>query len=177
MSDRAFAYAAPLSLAARYDAPMPSRQVDDPELLLAVLQRHSLACPVCGYDVRRLERPQCPECGSRLNLHLGSPDLKLHHLVAAIVGPALGLGFNANIGLMLAVQMLRGVSVRPAVSWALVYSAATSLVLLAVIVLIVTGRRRFLSWRRGRQQLVAVMLVFIALACAGGMIFFAVAAW
>lgn len=80
---------------------MPDDHVDDPELLLGVLERHTLACPVCRYDVRSLKRPVCPECGARLRLRLGSPDLRVHHLIAAVVGLAVGLGFNANIGLML----------------------------------------------------------------------------
>ncbi len=149
---------------------MPASQVDDPELLLAVLAQHSLACPVCGYDVRSLKRPACPECGARLRLRLGSPDLRIHHLIAGLVGLALGLGFTANIGLMLTVQIIRGAGPSSGITGAAVYAAATSVILLTLLIATVRARQRFLSWRGQRQRIASLGLILLSIACAFGMI-------
>ena len=153
---------------------MPAHQVDDPELLLALLAQHSLACPVCGYDVRSLKRPVCPECGARLRLSLGSPDLRIHHLIAGLVGLAIGLGFTANVGLMLAVQIIRGAGSGPGITGAAVYAAATSAILLTLLIATARARHRFLSWRGQRQRIASLGLILLSIACAFGMIMFLV---
>ncbi len=149
---------------------MPVDQVDDTELVLAVLQRHALACPVCGYDVRSLKRPVCPECGAKLRLRLGSPDLRLHHLIAALVGLAIGLGFNANVGLMLAVQLIRGVGPGSGVAGAAAYAGATSAILLTLLIVTARARRRFLSWRGRRQRIVSLGFISLSVVLAFGMV-------
>lgn len=52
---------------------------DEPEagqqdLLLAFLAEHDAPCPACGYNLRQLSRPVCPECGLSLKLSVGSDE-------------------------------------------------------------------------------------------------------
>lgn len=54
---------------------MPS----DTELLAAYLTDRDVSCPTCGYSLRGLTHPRCPECGRGLSLRLqalgpGPPD-------------------------------------------------------------------------------------------------------
>ncbi len=151
---------------------MATHQVDDPELLLSMLAQHSLACPVCAYDVRSLNRPVCPECGARLRLSLGSPDLRIHHLIASLVGLALGLGFTANIGTMLAVQIVRGVG--SGVTGAVVYATVTSVILLTLLIATARARHRFVSWSGKRQLIASLAFILFSIACAFGMVMFLV---
>ena len=54
------------------------------ELLLEFLREHDAACPVCGYNLRALTRPICPECGQELVLAVGAARLRLGWLFAAL---------------------------------------------------------------------------------------------
>ena len=63
------------------------------ELLKQLLALREIPCPVCGYNLRAIESDKCPECGAKLDLRVGSSDLKLGLWIAAILAIALPLGF------------------------------------------------------------------------------------
>ena len=63
------------------DEPMTNRAQD---MLLDFLREHDAACPVCGYNLRALTRPICPECGNELVLTVGAARLRLGWLLAAV---------------------------------------------------------------------------------------------
>ncbi len=54
-------------------------------LLLEYLSSNDAPCPLCGYNVRGLTRPVCPECRHRLRLTVGVSDVSLKWFLAAIV--------------------------------------------------------------------------------------------
>lgn len=54
------------------------------QLLVEFLESNDAACPVCGYNVRRLTRPVCPECRHRLHLTVGASDVALRWFLAMI---------------------------------------------------------------------------------------------
>lgn len=54
------------------------------ELLLEFLRDHDAACPVCGYNVRALTKPICPECKQELVLTVGVTRLGLGWLLSAV---------------------------------------------------------------------------------------------
>lgn len=62
-------------------APPTSRAQD---LLLEFLREHEAPCPVCGYNLKSLTRPFCPECGQALVLSVGTVGLRLRWLLAAV---------------------------------------------------------------------------------------------
>ena len=45
--------------------------MQDVDRLLEFLADRDVACPVCGYNLRALTRPQCPECRQDLVLTVG----------------------------------------------------------------------------------------------------------
>jgi hypothetical protein len=53
-------------------------------MLLEFLQEHDAECPVCGYNVRALTRPICPECKQHLTLTVGAENLRMGWLFAAV---------------------------------------------------------------------------------------------
>lgn len=61
-------------------APTPRAQ----ELLLEFLREHEAGCPVCGYNLKALTRPVCPECGQDLVLRVGAGRLRLGWLLVAV---------------------------------------------------------------------------------------------
>lgn len=54
------------------------------ELLLDFLRDHDAACPVCGYNLKALTRPVCPECKHDLVLTVGAARLRIGWLLAAV---------------------------------------------------------------------------------------------
>ncbi len=53
-------------------------------MLLDFLRDHDAPCPVCGYNVRALTRPICPECAQELVLTVGAARLRLGWLLTAV---------------------------------------------------------------------------------------------
>lgn len=54
------------------------------DMLLAFLREHEAPCPLCGYNLKSLTRPVCPECGQELVLSVGLARLRLGWLLAAL---------------------------------------------------------------------------------------------
>jgi hypothetical protein len=53
-------------------------------MLFEFLREHDAACPVCGYNLKTLTRPICPECGQELVLAVGAAQLRFGWLLAAL---------------------------------------------------------------------------------------------
>jgi hypothetical protein len=53
-------------------------------MLLAFLREHEAPCPVCGYNLKALVRPVCPECGQELVLAVGAARVRMGWLLAAV---------------------------------------------------------------------------------------------
>jgi hypothetical protein len=69
------------------------------ELLLNFLSDHDADCPVCGYNLKALTRPVCPECRQDLELTVGATRLRIGWLFAA-VAPGFFSGVAAVFGLI-----------------------------------------------------------------------------
>ena len=52
----------------------PTPQLDDDAALLDFVATRDMACPACGYNLRMLNTPSCPECGLPLKLTVGSDE-------------------------------------------------------------------------------------------------------
>lgn len=52
----------------------PASERDDTEHLLGFVASRDVPCPACGYNLRMLSKPICPECGLALKLTVGSDE-------------------------------------------------------------------------------------------------------
>jgi hypothetical protein len=138
------------------------------DLLLEFLREHDAPCPVCGYNLRALTRPICPECRHELALTVGAARPRLAWLLAAVAP-----GFFSGIAaLFLLVPIVLRVVVGDG-RW------STALIVLdlfgwssgVLAIIIATRRMRFIAQPRTRQQWwavtiwavhVAALLLFIA---------------
>lgn len=57
------------------------------------LRGHSAPCPSCEYDLRDLTSDICPECGTRLRLHLGRNDPVSRNWLTGFAILLINLGF------------------------------------------------------------------------------------
>jgi DNA-directed RNA polymerase subunit RPC12/RpoP len=68
--------------------------VGETELLVAYLRDRDVDCPSCGYNVRNLTSPRCPECGEALVMQLRLAEPKQKMMITGLVGLSAGLGFS-----------------------------------------------------------------------------------
>ena len=65
---------------------MPQPLVHDADaLLLQFVESRDIACPRCGYNLRDLSQPRCPECEEQLTLSVGVARLHFGWYLIAII--------------------------------------------------------------------------------------------
>jgi hypothetical protein len=144
-----------------------TRDESSSALLRRFLEQHDAPCPVCGYSLRNLTSERCPECGARLELRVGSMDLRIGKWIALVLAFALpaGLGLLPVAVIWTYVYLVGGLHELDEVisnSWPLLLLGLFSGGLLWVAI---AARRRFwsLSSRRQTRWLLAGMVVSILL--------------
>jgi hypothetical protein len=70
--------------------------VDEAAHLLAYLSGRDVSCPLCGYNLRDLTRPVCPECRHELVLSVGVSELRFGWLLVT-VAPSMFSGIAATL--------------------------------------------------------------------------------
>ena len=124
-------------------------------MLLDFLQEHDAACPLCGYNVRALTRPVCPECKQELTLTVGMARLGMGWLFAALA-PGFFSGIAACFVLVpITGQLLFGNQSPPILIIALDLFGWCSGVF---AILLARRRHMFLALPRARQRWVALMI-------------------
>ncbi len=88
--------------------PTPTGETDDVARLLSFLDDRDVDCPLCGYNLRDLTRPQCPECRQELLLTVGVTRPKFLWFLLA-VAPCTFSGIAAGLLLIpMIIQPLSG---------------------------------------------------------------------
>jgi hypothetical protein len=130
-------------------------------MLLDFLREHDAPCPVCGYTLRMLSRPICPECGHELVLTVGAARLRIGWLLAA-VAPGFFSGIAAFFVLVMIVGRLvfgdglmsPGLNVLDAFGWC---SAIFAIIL-------ASKHKRFIAQPRARQILWTLIIWIVHVA-------------
>ena len=142
-------------------APAPGTQtapMDADGLLLAFVRDRDAACPRCGYNVRNLTKPVCPECEEPLLLKVGGRTYPVRWLLAT-VAPGIFTGVTA--GVMVVVFLIVGPP--PFVPLGVILTGSFFLVSAAVAGAIIIWNRRFVWQPQPRQVMWAVLLWVIHL--------------
>lgn len=71
--------------------------VSTDDRLIAHLATSDPPCPVCGFNLRNITKPRCPECGAILELAVAAPNKKLAPFTFAVVSLGMGLGFDGVV--------------------------------------------------------------------------------
>jgi hypothetical protein len=95
----------------------PAPPPTDADLLRVFLATRDEKCPRCGYNLRMLLAPICPECGDALVLRVGLENPRPAPLIVGLIGHSLGTGLNSLMIVFATVQLLRG----RAPSWPEIY--------------------------------------------------------
>jgi hypothetical protein len=134
---------------------------DAREMLLAFLRQHESPCPVCGYNLKALTRPVCPECGQELVLAVGAARLRFGWLFAA-VAPGFFSGIAAVFVLVPIVIVTFVAKIRPPLRFIAVDAFGWCSGVLAI--LLAANRLRFIAQPIARQrwQALAIWLAHVA---------------
>lgn len=153
-----------------YDVQRMSDQTpSDPKPLLDHLRERDEPCPTCGYNLRALREPKCPECGSGLALTVGV----VHPYVVPWACIVLCTGITAGVGLLLVLFAVRtGGLPRMGVSrdnfgrlyqGALLYFIST----IPLVPIMVLSRVPFLRLNHARQRNVAILVAGVTIVTLG----------
>ena len=142
------------------DAPLQER------LLCELLAHTDQACPRCGYLLRGLRRPYCPECGDELRLTIALAEPRLAGYIALLAAWSVGLGSSGLFG---AIALLEA----PSHWWSsLCGRLLMTLLLLSAASLAATiiGRRRIRRLPPRTQLMLALLSGALVLAFALGIV-------
>ncbi|MEL6396363.1 MAG: hypothetical protein AAFQ71_10230 [Planctomycetota bacterium] len=128
-----------------------TQQGEEKARLAGWLADHDEPCPNCGYGLRGVPEPVCPECSAPIRLGVVAPHMRFGPWAVAMLGPALALGFDGVIVLLTTWQLIitggLPTEVEP-LYWGLV--ALGGLCLLG-IALLISRRARWMALDPGRQ--------------------------
>ncbi len=112
------------------------------------LAGRDVPCPVCRYNLRGCDGAACPECGARLDLRVGSIDLRLGPWLLCVLALAVPMGFSGICGL----AALNGW--RQSTLWSgrdyLIMGGLWALTIACGVALLVISKRRARFLRRSR---------------------------
>jgi hypothetical protein len=146
----------------------PPRTEDD--LLAEFLQQREVLCPVCGYNLRGVRSIMCPECGARLDLRIGSIDLRLKYWLTSVLAIAIPLGFTTVMSLVAFVAMMLGEFSNDN-DWTMAISAwLPTAGLVVLLTTLICKRQRFLRQPKPSQRWL-MTLTFAAGIILGGVFF------
>lgn len=144
------------------------------QMLLEFLREYDAPCPVCGYNVRALTRPVCPECKQELTLTVGAARLRIGWLFAA-VAPGFFSGIAAIFVLVpIFGRLLLGDGVLMPLPIAMdVFGWCSGI----FAIILVRKRNRFLALPIARQRWLALIMWLIHIGALGlailiGVVFF-----
>lgn len=85
--------------------PQSDEWSEDDAMLLEFIRQRDAPCPLCGYNLRSLTRPYCPECRQHLRLTVGVSNLRLAPMLVA-AAPGIFSGIAAGVLLVVGMVVL-----------------------------------------------------------------------
>ena len=128
------------------------------ELLQAWLSSRDVPCPVCGYNLRSIEAARCSECGAKLDLRVGSTDLKIGLWLVGVLALTLPLGFIGLLALFALPMVLSGAG-RGMGSSILAITTVMSVGYVVLLWRLIRRRKKFWSKRREAQKASVVLYI------------------
>ena len=139
-------------------SPEPEQLTDADRMLLDFVRDRDVACPSCGYNVRNLTKPVCPECEEPLVLKVGGKTYPVRWLLAT-VAPGIFTGVTA--GVMAVTLLIMGPP--NFVSLGVIFTGIFFIASAALAVVLIIWNKRFIRQPQPRQIMWAVLLWVIHL--------------
>ncbi len=135
--------------------------ISEAELLHVWLSSRDVPCPICGYSLRSIESATCPECGARLDVRVGSTDLRIGLWLVGVIALTLAFGFVGFFTIFIMVPaMMTGFAMDH-----LVFVAITTGMMVGYMLLLrrlIRRRQKFWSKPRTGQKLDVALYLLAA---------------
>jgi len=128
---------------------------DEAHFLIGWLRERDVECPGCGYNLRNLTQPSCPECREPLRLVVSLEPTRFLTLVAA-VAPSIFAGLFAGVLLFMIV-------IHPGAPWQIVTATVFGVISGLATLALLAGRQRYLKMSRAAQIGWATTIWFVHL--------------
>ena len=143
---------------------MTSENQRETELLQAWLSSRDVPCPICGYNLRSIEAANCPECGAKLDLRVGSTDLRIGLWLVGVISLTFPLGFMGLFMIIYVLPLVLSGAGRGATLLLSIYVAIPTVISVWYVLLLwrlIRGRKKFWSKPRNAQK-VSIVLCILA---------------
>ena len=133
----------------------------DERALIDFLRDRDIACPLCGYNLRHLRSPRCPECGRELELRVGLSEPRQAAWLTAQIAVSAAAGVGVLVVIMWIVQgWPTGNQWQALQDVGFIYDIAA----IAVAAALLYWRRRYLRLGRATQWIGAAVAMATTLA-------------
>lgn len=122
-----------------------------PQLLREFLAEHDALCPVCGYNLRGVMLPVCPECECPIELGIASNNAYLGAWLLALLAFAMPLSFDLLVGLMMLVSTVFSAGENAEGVFLLVSLTTLTLTSIGMLWVLVARKRDWLRMPRRKQ--------------------------
>lgn len=119
--------------------------------LVAFLENRSVPCPRCGYDLRNIQSPVCPECAEPLILKVGSPRARFGWLILAMAPGCFSGVASLFVLVPVFVTIYRQLPKGQGVPWPVMVADAFGFLSAASVIVMYRHRHEFMSWNVRRQ--------------------------
>ena len=130
-------------------------------MLQAWLSSRDVPCPVCGYNLRSIEATRCSECGAKLDLRVGSTDLKIGLWLVGVLALTLPLGFIGLFVILFGIPLVLSGAGRGVGSSILAITTVMGVGYVLLLWRLIRRRKKFWSKPRKAQK-VSVVLYILA---------------
>jgi hypothetical protein len=132
---------------------------DDGVELTRFLAGRDVPCPLCGYNLRGLTTPRCPECGRELRLSIGLTEPYLRAWIVLAAAACASGGTGLFFVMMIARAGWPSTFGSPARIFVMNCSLMYFILTIPVAVAVLVARRRLLRLPAGLQWLLAWLAV------------------
>jgi hypothetical protein len=125
--------------------------------LIEYLRDRDVPCPLCGYNLRQLDSPRCPECGRDIRLSVNLAEPYLRGWITAVAALCASAGVGIVMLIVVCQEGLPPANRHPLLCTA-IYAFMASIPL---AVTLVRARRAFLRLEQRLQALIASVAVVL----------------
>jgi len=135
--------------------------MNDEQLLINFLADRDTPCPLCGYNLRGLQRGACPECNQALVLKVDLAEHRLAALIVAFLCLGSGIGVDLLLLVVVPLDLLHGAKFDAYLVRGLVTAALGLAVESGVLVALLRLRRRFQRLDPSTRWIIVFAIFFL----------------
>lgn len=140
-------------------------------LLATYVRGRDVPCPVCRYNLRNTSSQRCPECGTQLELNVGTPTPRIGAWTLSMIASAMPLGFAGTLLAVGVIQWRRSSFWGNTDTYAALALSAYVAVWLTTVVTLYLLRGRFNRWRPIMRWIVTAAVLVSAAGANASLVF------